>query len=84
MHCTLAGREDEKLDMAAIASRVHQFSGPVSAEAQVNAQGYLPGFGVHICDVAVDKETGFTRVTRYTAIQDVGRAIHPDYVEATR
>ncbi|MDE2403792.1 MAG: xanthine dehydrogenase family protein molybdopterin-binding subunit [Sphingomonadales bacterium] len=81
VHCMAAGREGEKLDMAAIAGRVHQFSGPVSAEVQLNAQGYLPGFGVHICDVAVDKETGFTRVTRYTAIQDVGRAIHPDYVE---
>ncbi|MBU6268632.1 MAG: xanthine dehydrogenase family protein molybdopterin-binding subunit, partial [Sphingomonadales bacterium] len=81
VHCTVAGREGEKLEMSAIASRVHQFSGPVSAEAQVNAQGYLPGFGVHICDIAVDQETGFAKVTRYTAIQDVGRAIHPDYVE---
>jgi len=79
--CLAAGREAERLPMAAIAGRLHQFSGPVSAEARVNAQDYLPGFGVHICDVAVDRETGETRVTRYTAIQDVGRAVHPDYVE---
>ena len=29
----------------------------------------------------VDPETGKVQVLRYTAIQDVGRAIHPSYVE---
>ena len=38
-------------------------------------------FGVHICDVEVDPETGGVHVIRYTAVQDVGRAIHPGYVE---
>jgi len=47
----------------------------------VNAQGAGPGFGVHIADVEVDKETGQVSVVRYTAVQDVGRAIHPSYVE---
>ena len=32
-------------------------------------------------DVEVDKETGHVKVLRFTASQDVGRAIHPDYVE---
>jgi len=36
---------------------------------------------VHVCDVEVDPETGRTTVLRYTAAQDVGRAIHPAYVE---
>ena len=40
-----------------------------------------PGFTTHICDVEVDKETGHVKILRYTAIQDVGRAIHPSYVE---
>jgi CO/xanthine dehydrogenase Mo-binding subunit len=31
--------------------------------------------------VAVDPETGTVQVLRYTAIQDVGRAIHASYVE---
>ena len=56
-------------------------AGPISAEVALNAGGWLPGFGVHICDVEVDRETGHVRVVRYTAVQDVGRAIHPDYVE---
>jgi len=47
----------------------------------VNAQGAGPAFGVHICDVEVDRETGHVKVLRYTAVQDVGRAIHPSYVE---
>ena len=40
-----------------------------------------PGFATHICDVEVDRETGHVKILRYTAIQDVGRAIHPSYVE---
>jgi CO/xanthine dehydrogenase Mo-binding subunit len=55
--------------------------GPISAEVQINAQGQGPGFTTHICDVEVDPETGHVQILRYTAIQDVGRAIHPSYVE---
>jgi CO/xanthine dehydrogenase Mo-binding subunit len=36
---------------------------------------------VHICDTEVDPETGQITILRYTALQDVGRAIHADYVE---
>jgi CO/xanthine dehydrogenase Mo-binding subunit len=36
---------------------------------------------VHICDVEVDRETGGVKIVRYTAVQDVGKAIHPSYVE---
>jgi CO/xanthine dehydrogenase Mo-binding subunit len=31
--------------------------------------------------VEVDPETGKVTILRYTAVQDVGRAIHPSYVE---
>jgi hypothetical protein len=40
-----------------------------------------PAFATHVCDVEVDPETGHVTVLRYTATQDVGRAIHPSYVE---
>ena len=40
-----------------------------------------PAFAAHIVDVEVDTETGKVEVLRYTAIQDVGTAIHPSYVE---
>ena len=29
----------------------------------------------------VDRDTGKTQILRYTAIQDVGKAVHPSYVE---
>jgi CO/xanthine dehydrogenase Mo-binding subunit len=71
----------EPLDLAAIAARSARTGGPISSEVQINAQGQAPGFTTHICDVAVDPETGYVKILRYTAIQDVGRAIHPSYVE---
>ncbi|MGI9521893.1 MAG: xanthine dehydrogenase family protein molybdopterin-binding subunit [Hyphomicrobiaceae bacterium] len=37
--------------------------------------------GAHVCDVEVDTETGLVKVLRYTAFQDVGRALNPAAVE---
>jgi len=33
--------------------------------------------GTHICEVEIDPETGGIELTRYTAVDDVGRAINP-------
>jgi CO/xanthine dehydrogenase Mo-binding subunit len=71
----------EPLDLAAIALKAGRTGGPINAEVSVNAQGAGAGFGAHICDVTVDRETGHVAIERYTAIQDVGKAIHPSYVE---
>jgi CO/xanthine dehydrogenase Mo-binding subunit len=71
----------EPLDLASLALKAGRTGGPIGAEVSLNAQGAGPGFGVHICDVEVDKETGRVNVLRYTAVQDVGKAIHPSYVE---
>jgi CO/xanthine dehydrogenase Mo-binding subunit len=71
----------EPLDVAAIALRAARTGGPISTEVQINAQGQGPSFTTHICDVEVDRETGHVKILRYTVIQDVGRAIHPSYVE---
>ena len=71
----------EPLDLADLANKSARTGGPISAEVQINAQGQGPGFTTHICDVEVDRETGAVKILRYTAIQDVGRAIHPSYVE---
>jgi len=69
------------LSLADIAAKAARTGGPISGKANINASGAGPGFGTHICDVEVDPETGRVTVLRYTAIQDVGRAIHPSYVE---
>ena len=69
------------LSLAAIAAKSGRTGGPIGAEVSLNAQGAGPGFGTHICDVEVDPETGKVTVLRYTSVQDVGKAIHPSYVE---
>ncbi len=69
------------LTLAALAAQSGRTGGPISAEVSLNAGGAGPGFGAHICDVEVDPETGYVTVLRYTAAQDVGKAIHPAYVE---
>jgi CO/xanthine dehydrogenase Mo-binding subunit len=38
-------------------------------------------FAGNIVDVEVDPETGKVAILRYTAIIDVGQAVHPSYVE---
>ena len=69
------------LSLAEIAAKAGKTGGPINGHAALNAQGAGPGFGVHIVDLAVDADTGIVTVDRYTAIQDVGKAIHPSYVE---
>jgi CO/xanthine dehydrogenase Mo-binding subunit len=71
----------EPLSLADIAIKSGRTGGPISAEVSLNAQGAGPGFATHVCDVEIDRETGHVKVLRYTAVQDVGRAIHPSYVE---
>jgi xanthine dehydrogenase molybdenum-binding subunit len=54
---------------------------PVVASAAVNPAAVGPSFATHIVDVEVDPETGQVRLLRYTAVQDVGKAVHPAYVK---
>ncbi|CAN7468578.1 xanthine dehydrogenase family protein molybdopterin-binding subunit [Phenylobacterium sp. LjRoot225] len=79
--CLAPDRDEPPLSIAEIAAAASRTGGPLSAESVVDAHGAAPTFGVHACDVEVDPETGRVTVLRYTAAQDVGRAIHPAYVE---
>ncbi len=73
--------EFEPLSLADLAASAGRTGGPINGHAQLNAQGAGPGFGVHVVDLAVDRDTGIVTIDRYTAAQDVGTAIHPSYVE---
>ncbi|MHB0876628.1 MAG: xanthine dehydrogenase family protein molybdopterin-binding subunit [Anaerolineae bacterium] len=64
-----------------LAARLPATGGPVFASAAADPAGAGPAFALHIADVEVDPQTGFVRVLRYTAFQDVGTAIHPGLVE---
>jgi CO/xanthine dehydrogenase Mo-binding subunit len=79
--CLDAAKACPDLTLAALAARSARTGGPIGAQVSLTAQGAGPGFGAHICDVEVDAETGHVTILRYTAAQDVGRAIHPAYVE---
>jgi CO/xanthine dehydrogenase Mo-binding subunit len=69
------------LSLAQLAAQANSTGGPIGAGVQLTTTGAEGGFATHICDVEVDPETGKVTVLRYTSIQDVGRAIHPAYVE---
>ncbi len=71
----------DPLTIADIASRTSISHGAISGHSEMNVTGEGPGFGLHICDVAVDRETGRVDVKRYTVVEDAGKAIHPVQVE---
>ncbi|MEM7348738.1 MAG: molybdopterin cofactor-binding domain-containing protein, partial [Chloroflexota bacterium] len=63
------------------AALIHKGGNPISEGLSVRSTGAGAGFATHIVDVEVDTETGKVEILRYTAVQDVGKAIHPSYVE---
>jgi CO/xanthine dehydrogenase Mo-binding subunit len=69
------------LSLKEIAAKAALTGGPLTAAASVNAGGQAPGFSTQFCDVEVDPETGKVTILRFVAAQDVGKAIHPSYVE---
>lgn len=73
---------DKKLTFKELASKLDETGGPVVASAAVQPSGNGPGFAAHIVDVEVDPDTGKVQILRYTAAQDVGKAIYPAYVES--
>jgi CO/xanthine dehydrogenase Mo-binding subunit len=73
--------EFKPLSLKEIAGKAAATGGPITAAASVNAGGQAPGFSTQVCDLEVDPETGKVTILRWIAAQDVGRAIHPSYVE---
>jgi len=71
----------EPLTLPDLAKKAETMGGPITAAVSLNATGHMGAFAAHMVDVEVDPETGHVKILRYTASQDVGRAIHPDYVE---
>ena len=71
----------QPLTLREIAAKAAQTGGSITAAHGLNAGGQAPGFSTQFCDVEVDPETGHVKILRWVAAQDVGRAIHPSYVE---
>ena len=71
----------DPLTVRTLAPQLPRTGGPVQGQASILPRGVGAGFGCHIADIEVDPDTGKATVLRYTAVQDVGTAIHPAYVE---
>ncbi|MDE0801641.1 MAG: molybdopterin-dependent oxidoreductase, partial [Rhodospirillaceae bacterium] len=73
--------EFDPLTLPELAEKMGATGGPILAAVSKNTAGHMGVVGAHMVDVEVDPETGHVKILRYTASQDVGRAIHPAYVE---
>jgi CO/xanthine dehydrogenase Mo-binding subunit len=71
----------EPLSIAQIAAKTMATHGAIAGHSEMNVTGAGPGFGLHIVDVEVDRETGRVDIKRYTVVEDAGKAIHPLQVE---
>ena len=70
-----------RLSFREMAGMLNSTGGPIVGRATVDPSGVGSAFAVHLVDVEVDPETGKVTVLRFTVVQDVGKAIHPSYVE---
>ena len=72
---------EQQITFRELSARLMETGGTLVGKATVSPRGVGAAFANHIVDVEVDPETGKVDVLRYTAVQDVGKAIHPSYVE---
>ena len=75
------GPDDREISFADLCQQLPGSGGMIQGRADVLPTRPGPAYGCHIVDVAVDRDTGKVDVLRYSAVQDVGTAIHPSYVE---
>src|SRR5262249_16817167 len=72
---------DQRIAFKELARRLGEVGGAMTISATVQPSGLGPGVACHLVDVEVDPETGKVNILRYTAVQDAGKAVHPDFVE---
>ena len=77
----LIGPDDKKMTFKEMATMLPNTGGRIQASIDLQATTHVPTIACHIVDVKVDEETGKVDIVRSTALQDVGKAIHPSYVE---
>jgi CO/xanthine dehydrogenase Mo-binding subunit len=78
------GGDRAPLRLRELAPKLISTGGPVTGRSSLNAGavGAVGNAFAAVCvDVEVDPETGKSRILRASIAQDVGRAIHPSYVE---
>jgi carbon-monoxide dehydrogenase large subunit len=68
-------------EVAAAAARLGDLPadlrGPLAAFSDVTFNDASFPYGCHVCEVEVDPELGTVEIVRYSAVDDVGRAVNP-------
>ena len=72
---------DKQVTLKELAADSVRGGGVVTVTGTATAMAPAPAFAAHVADVEVDPETGKVQVLKYTAFQDVGKAINVDGVE---
>jgi aerobic carbon-monoxide dehydrogenase large subunit len=54
-----------------------ELRGKLRAESDETVNLAAFPYGCHVCEVEIDPETGVVELARYTAVDDVGRAVNP-------
>lgn len=74
---------DQSFDFLELAQETARRSLPGILTAAKTNEMHQPVFpnGAAICEVEIDPETGVVRITRYSAVDDVGRCINPMIVD---
>ena len=63
------------------ASLPHELRGLLAATCDDTIKQLGFPYGAHVCEVEIDPQTGALELVRYTAVDDVGRAINPMVVD---
>ena len=75
------GSKNLSMSFKELALEMNSSGGPIMGKGTVDPKGVGQSFAGLIVDIEIDKETGKTQIIKVTCIQDVGKAIHPSYVE---
>ncbi len=70
----------QALTFKELAAKLDTTGGPVSEQVSESPQGVGFQLAAYLVDVEVDTQTGKISILRSTIFQDVGKAVHPDYV----
>ena len=74
-------KTEDRITFKELAGRLLRTGGPITCSAGAASTGVGPIIAGNIVDVEVDPETGKVDILRMTAFMDVGKAVHPSYVE---
>ncbi len=77
----IRGPDGKQSTLPELCAQLPRSGGMIQGSVDVAPTTAGPAFACHVVDVEVDRETGKVEILRYTAVQDVGKAIHPAYVE---